>query len=46
MGVLFPEDGVSRAKETLEAYEARGGCQALRRGLEPEAIVGLVEAAA
>ena len=45
MGVLFPEDGVSRAKETLEAYEARGGYQALRRGLEPEAIVGLVEAA-
>jgi NADH-quinone oxidoreductase subunit F len=45
MGVLFPDDGESRARETLEAYEARGGWQALRRKPAPDEIVSLVEAA-
>jgi NADH-quinone oxidoreductase subunit F len=48
MGVLFPEDGVSRAKESLATYRSRGGYQALRRALlqlPPAAVVDVVEAA-
>jgi len=47
MGVLFP-NGVSRGKETLEAYQARGGYQALERArgeLTSDGVLGLVEAA-
>jgi NADH-quinone oxidoreductase subunit F len=47
MGILFP-DGVSREKEPLEAYQARGGYRALakaRRDLGPDGVLGLVEAA-
>lgn len=48
MGVLFPDDGVSREKETLAAYQSRGGYQALAKALgdgKPQDIVELVQAA-
>ena len=44
MGVLFP-NGVSREKETLSAYRARGGYQALAKTggeLTPEGVLELV----
>jgi NADH-quinone oxidoreductase subunit F len=47
MGILFPS-GVSREKETLHAYKARGGYQALERArgeLTPEGVLAIVEAA-
>jgi NADH-quinone oxidoreductase subunit F len=47
MGVLFP-GGVSRERESFEAYRARGGYQALakaREALTPEGLLELVEAA-
>ena len=47
MGILFP-DGVSREKETLGAYRARGGYQALekaRRELAPDDLIDVVDAA-
>jgi len=47
MAILFP-NGVSRERETFQAYKGRGGYQALERArgeLTPEGVLAIVEAA-